>query len=458
MTRGGSLAILVFLLAGCRAVGPNYVPPAPALPARYAESRPDSAPRTRVDWWHDLGDPALDALVAEARSRSFDLRIVAARVDEARALRSIAIARQFPPVDVTASAQKIQDSGNSVFFTEPMQYGQLRTGLESSWELDFWGRVRREVRASTADMQAVEAMLADAFRTVVAQVATEYVDLRGAERELLVTASNLETQRGTLKLTEDLARDGLGIEADVARSRGLVHETESLAPPIESRIAGGAHRLAVLTGTDVETVRAQLAHASTLPVVPPFPALGVPSELAQARPDIRAAERALAAATERIGVAVADLYPQITLNGRFGVEATDGARLFETNSISFGVGPALRWPAIDYGTVRNRICAQGARARAALAEYERVVASALMEVETSIASLLGRQKSRDSLAGAVEANREAARLVEARFREGAGTFLDVLDAQRRVLLSEAMLARAETLVLLDYVTLRRALG
>ena len=191
---------------------------------------------------------------------------------------------------------------------------------------------------------------------------------------------------------------------------------------------------------------------------PPSPELGIPSDLLRARPDIRAAERELAAATARIGVATADLYPRITLNGRFGMESTEADTLFDSGSFSFGVGPALRWPLLDWGRVRAEIEAQGARQAAALANYERVVAEAIMEVETSLAQLRGRGSSRAQLADAVAEDREALRLIEVRFREGATSFLDVLDAQRRVLAVEAGLARTQTALLLDFVALNRALG
>ncbi len=229
-------------------------------------------------------------------------------------------------------------------------------------------------------------------------------------------------------------------------------------PLLEGRIAGGAHRLAVLTGGDAADIRKRLADAGTLPATPPSPELGVPSDLLRARPDIRAAEREVAAATARIGVATADLYPRITLNGRFGIDSTESSTLFDSGSFSFGFGPALRWPVLDYGKVRAQIRAQGARQRAALANYELTVAQAIMEVETSIALLRSRRSSRESLAEALAHDREALTLVEARFREGTTSFLDVLDAQRRVLAAEAGFTRTETELLLDFVALNRALG
>jgi multidrug efflux system outer membrane protein len=301
-------------------------------------------------------------------------------------------------------------------------------------------------------------MLADTTRIVIAQVASEYVDIRGAERELEVLRRNLESQRSTAELTERLRTEGLGLDADVARVRGLMFETESGIPLLEARVSGGAQRLAVLTGGDAERIKELLAAPREPTPLPGPPALGVPSDLLQARPDVRAAERELAAATARIGVQTADLFPRVTLFGRFGLDSTESTRLFQTDSISYGVGPSVRWPVLDFGAIRCQIQAQGARQRASLARYERVVAQALSEVESAIAALKARQKSRDLLADAVAQNSDAFRLVEARFREGASSFLDVLDAQRRLLLVEALLVRSETQLLLDFIALSRALG
>jgi multidrug efflux system outer membrane protein len=426
--------------------------------AAYLEGAPDSRPRPTRAWWEEIPDPALRELVDQARARSYDLRIVVARVEEARAVRGVAVARRYPPVDVTAAISRQQDSGNSLFFTEPTLYNQFRAGLESSWEIDLWGRVRREIEAATADVQAAEDLLADTIRVVVGQVATEYVELRGAEREAEVLRRNVEAQRGIAELTERLRNEGLGTDADVSRARGLMLETESGIPVLEGRVAAGVHRLAALTGWEAERIKELLATPSALPATPEIPPVGLPSELLQARADVRAAERELAAATARIGVATADLFPRITLNGRFGLDSVQPGRLFETDSISFGVGPALRWPLLDYGTVRCQIRAQGARTCAALARYEQVVAQAVAEVESAIASMAARRKNVEILAQATAQNRDALGLIDARFRQGASSFLDVLDAQRRLLLVEALLVRAEIQLMLDYVTLARALG
>jgi len=456
MTR---LRLLLPLLAACAAVGPDYVAPEPPARDRFLEAGREPGAERPSEWWAALADPTLTSLVRDAVDRSFDLRVAAARVEEARALRGVARADRYPSVDAVASAERTRDSEHAVFSAGGSSaYSQHRLGFESSWELDFWGRVRRRIEAADADQAAAEELLADARRVVIAQVASEYVALRGAERELEVTRRNLETQRATADLTRSQAEEGIGQHADAERARGLLHETEAAVPLLEARVVAGAHRLAVLTGGDAEEVKRRLAAAPSLPASPPAPALGLPSELLKARPDIRAAERELAAATARIGVAVADLYPRVTLTGRFGTEATQAKTLFDSDSISFGIGPALRWPVLDFGRVRAQIRAQGARQQAALASYERVVAQAIQEVETAVASLRARQGNRDRLAEALVHNQESLRLVDVRYREGATSFLDVLDAQRRVLSVEAEMARAQTALQLDYVALSRALG
>jgi len=447
--------LLPTLLAGCT-VGPDYKEPELELRPAFLEAGTEPRVPRPAAWWDQLGDPTLRDLIRDAVAANYDLRIAAARVDEARALYRSARADLYPPVDAVGAATRQRDSENSNFGSGT--YNRFELGLATSWEIDLWGRVRREVEAAAADEAAVASLFEDVRRVVIAQVAGEYVEYRGAERELEVARRNIEAQRGTVELTEVLLAEGLGQEADVARARGLLRGTEALVPLIEGRIAGGAHRLAVLTGGDAADIRGRLAATATLPATPPSPELGIPSDLLRARPDIRAAERELAAATARIGVATADLYPRITLNGRFGVDSTESSTLFDSGSFSFGFGPALRWPVLDYGKVRAQIQAQGARQRAALAGYELTVARAIMEVETSIALLRSRRSSRESLAEALAHDREALTLVETRFREGTTSFLDVLDAQRRVLAAEAGFTRTETELLLDFVALNRALG
>ena len=452
------IVLFVPLLAACAAVGPDYVAPEIPMRDRYLEAGDERGSARVEPWWREIDDPALHSLIRDAVERGFDLRIAAARVDELRALRGVAASGRYPSVDAVGSAERLRDSENGAFPGDSDSYGRLQAGLESAWEIDLWGRVRRQVEAADADRAAAERLLEDVRRVVIARVASEYVELRGAEHELAVTRRNLETQRGTAELTESLATEGLGSDADAERARGQLRETEAIVPLLESRIIGGVHRLAVLTGGDAEEIHRRLAAATSWPATPAAPELGVPSELLQRRPDVRAAERELAAATARIGVATADLYPRVTLTGRFGSESDAASTLFDAGSVSFGVGPAVRWRVLDFGRVRARIRAEGARERAALARYERVVAEAILEVETAIASRRARASNRDALAAALGHDREALRLVGERFRAGASSFLDVLDAQRRVLIVEAELARAQTGLLLDHIALSRAIG
>jgi multidrug efflux system outer membrane protein len=458
----------VVALASCTAactVGPDYQRPELALPAHYLQAGPLPASRPASDpgagaWWRALQDPVLDDLVTLARAGSYDLRVAAARVAETQALRTSARADQLPAVDATGSVQRVRESANSFFFGPgfPRERTQYTAGVETSWEVDLWGRVRRAVEAADADAGAAVALLHDALRVVVAEVAAEYVALRGAERELDVTRRNIEALRQSLSLTERLAGTGIGSHADVARARGQLRETEAAVPLLHARIAAGTHRLAVLTGGDAAALRTKLAAPSRLVESPVEPALGIPAHLLRARPDVRAAEHELAAATARIGVATAALYPRVSLNGRFGVDSTEGDALFESDSVSFGVGPALRWPLLDWGRTRAQIRAQGARQAAALARFEQRVVRAVTEVESTLVALRTRAEHRAALADAVAQNRESLRLIEYRYREGAIAFLEVLDAQRRVLALEAELARAQTALLGDFVTLNRALG
>ena len=360
------------------------------------------------------------------------------------------------PGAVAEAARTESNAQQPGFSTDRVDVEYYDAGFAALWELDLFGRVRRGAEAAAADADAAAADLRDAQVLVAAEVARSYLDLRGAQKRLRVARANLEFQRETLNLTRVRLDLGRGSELDVASAAARLSATEASVPPLVAAEAAAAHRLAVLLGLrpgalDAELVPRELPpHLTTL-------AVDSPEALLRRRPDIRAAERELAAATARIGVAKADLFPQLTLNGFIGFIAGDAGELGESTSRAWSFSPVLSWAGLDRG-VRARIVAAEARAAGALAVYDRTVLLALEETETAFVTYT---QSRARLAAAIDestASRRAAELARVQYREGALDFLRLLDAERTALQAEDGLATAETDLNRSVVAIYRALG
>ena len=453
--RSPALLLAASLLAAC-AVGPDYAAPTTAAPEfRRADAAVLAEEPYEAAWWRQFGDPTLDGLVERALADDLDLKIAAARVEESRALLRGARRDRWPGA-VAEAARTESNAQQPGFSTDRVDVEYYDAGFAALWELDLFGRVRRGAEAAAADADAAAADLRDAQVLVAAEVARSYLDLRGAQKRLRVARANLEFQRETLNLTRVRLDLGRGSELDVASAAARLSATEASVPPLVAAEAAAAHRLAVLLGLrpgalDAELVPRELPpHLTTL-------AVDSPEALLRRRPDIRAAERELAAATARIGVAKADLFPQLTLNGFIGFIAGDASELGESTSRAWSFSPVLSWGGLDRG-VRARIVAAEARATGALAVYDRTVLLALEETETAFVTYT---QSRARLAAAIDestASRRAAELARVQYREGALDFLRLLDAERTALQAEDGLATAETDLNRSVVAIYRALG
>jgi multidrug efflux system outer membrane protein len=455
MNKALLLASSTLLLAAC-AVGPDYRPPETAAPAfrnagpAIVDQRPFEAA-----WWTQFGDATLDGLIERALAGDLDLKIAAARVSEARALLHAARRERWPGVDVAAahSRSKAQQPG---FSAERIAIESNEVALTTLWELDLFGRVRRGAEAASADAEAAEADLRDAQVLVAAEVASTYLDLRGAQKRLGVARANLESQRETLSLTRVRLELGRGSELDVASAAARLAATEASVPPLVAAEASAAHRLAVLLGQQPGTLDADLAPRDLPPHLTTI-AVGSPEELLRRRPDIRAAERKLAAATARIGVAKADLFPRLTLSGFIGFIAGDASELGESTSRAWSVSPVLSWGGLEPG-VRAQIVAAEARTQGALAVYDRTVLRALEETETAFVSYSQNRVRLASVVDEAVSSRRAAELARVQYREGALDFLRLLDAQRTALQAEDAVAAAETELNTSVVVIYKALG
>jgi multidrug efflux system outer membrane protein len=449
-----------FLLAAC-AVGPDYRAPTTQPAVVVNAGTPAFLARTpEAQWWQEFADPELDALERRALAANLDLEMAYDRVKAARAVFVEGKLDYAPHVRMDAGYSN-SDEQEPGFGTQRYKAPSDSLGFDASWEIDLFGRVRRSVEAARADLGAERANYEDAQVTVAAEVARNYFELRGAQKRLEVARRNLDSERQTLDLTQLLDQAGRGSELDVDRSLARLKATESAIPPLEAAERQSGYRLAVLLGQRPGTLDEELKPAPVETYAKSLP-IGDVAALLRQRPDVRAAERQLAAATARVGVAKADLFPRLNVTGFVGFLSGDLGRLFDTSSGSDGrawsAAPTLSWAAFDLGSVRARLRASRAQSDAAAANYEKTVLTALEDTENSFMAYSTRQRQLRSLVEQASASRRAAELAEIRYREGAADFLVLLDAQRTQLDAEDAVAQVETEVNVSVVAIYKALG
>jgi outer membrane protein, multidrug efflux system len=454
-----ALAALAAALAGC-AVGPNYVKPDTPVPQKFAGAAggPYASDEAQAKFWTQFGDDTLDRLVDEALDANHELRIASAHLVEARAERRQAQFDLVPTVTASAGYTKERLSQVESLTGAPLSARFYDAGFDAFWELDFFGRVRRNVEAQSAQVQGAEATLRDAQVSVTAEVARSYFELRGEQTRLSVARRNVDNQRETLQLTQARLNAGRGTELDTARAQSQLSATLATIGPLEASVARSIHRLAVLIGREPNALNALLEPARELPNLPQIAAVGDPAGLLRRRPDIRVAERQLAASTALVGVAISDLFPKVTFTGNFGYSAPQLGSLGEAPSRGYVVGPAISWAAFDLGRVTAQIAGSRARADVALAGYQQSVLRALEETEDA---LVTHARTRDSLQDATEAavaSRTAARIARTRYEGGMVDFLEVLDAERTQLTAEDRLAQSRTDAATGLIAVYKALG
>lgn len=444
------LLVLCLPSAACT-VGPDYRPPPLDLPAQWNSAAPaappDADPGLR-QWWRRFADPRLDGLIERVLAANLDLAEAVARVEEVRALRGVAAAGLQPGVDAGATAQPATGAVSDIFLA----------GIDALWEVDVFGGLRRSVEAADADIDAAVEAWRGVRLAVVGAGAATYIELRGFQARIATARANLDAQRKTAGLTEAQAQAGLASDLDVHRARALVATTAADLQLLEMAQVRSLHRLAVLVGEAPGALDAGLAEPAPIPAPPAAVVVGVPADLLRRRPDVRRAERELAAATARIGAATADLYPRFTLTGSVGLRSPDLKDLFDGSAGFASGGPNITWPIFAGGRILAGIEAQNAREAQAMQRYRAVLLAAFEEVENSLDALAREQIRRRALADAVEANRAAALMARRLYANGLTTFLDVLDAERSQLESEDRLVASETAVSGRMVALFVALG
>jgi NodT family efflux transporter outer membrane factor (OMF) lipoprotein len=452
--------VTIFTIHGC-AVGPDYVPPeTPTRQMWHTELRGGLTaepmdPETLASWWKTLNDPTLSTLIHRAVSHNLGLKNARARVREARARRGVTQADLFPTLDTGGSAtwsRGSEETGN----------GKTRdfyaAGFDAAWELDLFGGRRRSVEAAEADLRASQENLRDVLVSLLGEVALNYVEVRTYQTRLTVAKANLAAQNDTYELTQHRYQAGLSDELAVHQARYNLEQTRSQIPNLRTGLEEAQNRLAVLVGEQPGAVHAELAEGQPIPVTPLKIAVGVPAEAVRRRPDVRQAERDLAAQTARVGAAMADFYPKFTLNGSIGLEALSLAKLFSAQSDTFSLGPRITWPIFDAGSIHQNIEVQSALQEQALIQYEAAVLSSLEEVENALVAYAEEQSRRNTLRKGAEAAQQAVVLSQYKYEAGLMDFGDVLDAQRSLLSFQDQLAQSEGAVTSNLIALYKALG
>jgi multidrug efflux system outer membrane protein len=453
--------LAIFILAGCATVGPDYVPPDTSVPQAWHTqlkgglTTEEMDPKTLAAWWTKLNDPELSSLIDRAVAGNLDLKKAWTRVREARARRGLANADLFPTLDAAGSAtwsrtNKDTGSGKTNDF--------YAAGFDAGWELDIFGGVRRSVEAAESDLQATQEDLRNVFVSLLAEVALNYIDVRTSQVRIAVAEANLEAQVETYQLTQWRYEAGLSDELAVQQARYNLENTRSLIPVLRTGLEEAMNRIAVLLGEQPGKVHTELEKRVPIPVTPLKVAVGVPADLLRRRPDVRKAERELAAQTARVGVATADLYPKFTLSGSIGLEALSLSNLSSSGAWSLSGGPRITWALFKGGAIRQNIEVQSALQEQALIQYEATVLGALEEVENALVAYAEEQQRRQSLSEAIQAAQKAAELAQHKYQAGLTDFSNVLDAQRSLLSFQEQLAQTEGTVTSNLVRLYKTLG
>jgi len=466
-------AFFLIMLAGC-AVGPDYRPPATQVPPDWdaqaavtpvQPSKTTPHPANLVEWWRAFQDPTLSSLVEMAIRANLDVRQAEARLRQARAALGVAGAAFWPEINASGIYERSQSSSATMTSGGPAlaTAGGLRelfqVGLDASWELDIFGGARRSIEAAGADLRAALEDRRDVLVSLVGEVGTNYITLRGLQQQLAIARQNLKAQRHTADITRKRHEAGFVGALDVANANAQVATTQSQIPVLESQARGTIYSLGVLLAREPAALAKDLARAAPIPPPPPEVPVGLPSDLLRRRPDIRRAEAQVHAATARIGVATADLFPRFFLTGSFGFSSNDLTKLGNlTDSKFWSFSPSVKWPIFAAGRIRWNIKLQDALQEQALLTYEKSVLTALKEVETALVAYAKEQEHRQALSRAVADNRRAVDLAMKLYVAGKTDFLNVLNAQRSLFASEEALVQSTRTVGANLIALYKALG
>ena len=472
-----ALGAAVLALSAC-AVGPDFQKPRPDVPANWSASSSRIDPQASVEaaWWTSFGDPELTVLIGRAAAANLDLQQAALRIAEARAQRDAAASQALPSVNGNAAFTGTQFSttttqgrlfnqfgnlgsaapGTNISFPNP--YGQYQLGFDASWEIDLFGHVRRNIEAANANAEAAAWDQRGAEVSLFGEVARAYLDLRGAQTQRAVTAQTIATLKELLGLARQRQGAGLSSDIDVSRAAAQVTAAEAALPGLDRQVSADINQLSRLLDLQPGALKTELGVAAPTSPAPAVVPVGLPSDLARRRPDIQAAEARLHAAVAQQGVALAELYPKVTLTASGGTQSESLTHLLDWASRFGVIEPQVQVPLFDAGRRKANVRLQDARAKEAALDYAKTVLGALHEVDDALVAYDAEQTRHAALAATVAENRTAVGLAMDRYRSGIGNFLDVLDVQRAQQQNELQLAQSGATAGADLVALYKALG
>lgn len=455
------LAAVALLAAGC-IVGPNYKAPKVAVPGQYTGVAADqgNASITTQDaadlsqWWNNFRDPNLDSLIGQALQSNLTLQQAQTRILQARESGIIAKSGLYPVVSSSGSNTTSGSNGSGGTGTRNL----FQAGLDSSWELDFFGGIRRNIESADAKIQSAIEDSRDVAVTLTSEVALNYTQLRGFQQQLTIARKNLDLQQKTAEITRKRFEVGFASGLDVANANAQVATTQSLIPQLEASAQQTIYNISVLLGREPAALLAELSPQGEIPISPPVVPVGLPSDLLQRRPDIRRAEADLHSATAQIGVAKAELFPRFNLSGSVGVQALTTGALGTLASNFWSFGPAVTFPVFNAGRLRANVRLQTDIQQEVLLGYQQTVLNALKDVETALIAYAKDQEQRTYLLSAVKSNQRAVDLSTQAYTAGQVDFLNVLTAQRNLFVSEDALVRSDSTIASDLISLYKALG
>jgi NodT family efflux transporter outer membrane factor (OMF) lipoprotein len=467
------LLSVVLLSSGCTSltefvhngfkVGPNYErPPAPLAPAWIDAANPQvkSVPADYSAWWNVFGDPVLDDLVRTAYAQNVNLRIAGTRVLEARAQRAIAVGTLFPQKQTATGAFTHTQASNTIADVPPQRFfDDWATGLNASWEIDFWGKIRRTIESTEDQVESSVDDYDNVMVTLIGDVATAYVQYRIFEQQIVYTQENIRIQRESLRIATDRWKAGQTSELGVAQSSSLLAQTESTLPVLESGLRQASNQLCVLLGMPPTILAAKLGPRDPIvPRSPPEVIVGIPADLIRRRPDLRSAERQIAAQNAQIGVAEADWYPSFFINGTIGYESRELAKLVGPQSFTGQIGPSFSWNILNYGRILNNVRLQDFKTQGLVGVYQQNVLTAAQDVENGIIAFLTSYRSTQSLATSVQQAALALKLAEANFEAGTIDYTPVFVAEQFLVQQQNAYAQAQGNIDLGLIQVYRALG
>jgi NodT family efflux transporter outer membrane factor (OMF) lipoprotein len=463
----GIVATGIVGLSAC-AVGPDYQAPANHAPAAWSSPVADGLTdqtSSASSWWTSFNDAELDSLIQRAAQTNLDLRVSEARLRQARAVQAGSSADFWPSLDSTASVARARQSQNQPLLGSlplppnfSFEYDVYQVGFDASWEIDLFGGKRRAHEAATAEFEGAIEARNDAMLSLLAEVARDYVGLRGGQQRLEIAQRNIELQAETVELTRARFQGGVASELDLTQAAALLADQQAALPPLATAVREAMYALAVLLGQQPGDLVAELSPPATVPPAPPQVPIGLPSDLLRRRPDVRQAERQLAAETARIGVAEAAWFPRLSLNGDAGFESVSASTWFKPSSRFWSIGPSFQWDLLDFGRVEADVQAQTAVQEAALATYEKTVLVSLQETEDALTAYAQEQNRHQALADAVAEDRRSLGMADGLYAKGRVDYLDVLAVRRSLYESEDQLAASDEAVSLDLIALYKALG